>query len=66
MIEWNKYDKAIIVSGDGDFHCLIEYLSSKNKLSKLIVPNKRFSSLLRKFGSYIININLFREKLKVK
>ena len=66
MIEWNKYDKAIIVSGDGDFHCLIEYLSSKNKLSKLIVPNKRFSSLLRKFGSYIININLFREKLKVR
>src|SRR3989344_1447493 len=26
MIEFKNYDKAIIVSGDGDFHCLIEYL----------------------------------------
>ena len=26
MIEYPNYDKAIIVSGDGDFHCLIEYL----------------------------------------
>jgi len=64
MIEWSKYDKAIIVSGDGDFHCLIEYLAMKEKLSKLIVPNKRYSSLLRKFGAFIINIGLFKEKLK--
>ena len=26
MIEWRNFDKAIIVSGDGDFHCLIEYM----------------------------------------
>lgn len=66
MIEYENYDKAIIVSGDGDFHCLIEYLASKNKLLKLIVPNKRYSSLLRKFGKYIVNVGLFKEKLKVK
>jgi uncharacterized LabA/DUF88 family protein len=66
VLQFKNYDKAIIVSGDGDFHCLIEYLVSKNKLSKLIVPNKRFSSLLRKFGSYIINVGLFKEKLKMR
>ncbi|MFA5799895.1 MAG: NYN domain-containing protein, partial [Candidatus Peribacteraceae bacterium] len=26
MIEYPNFDKAIIVSGDGDFHCLLEYL----------------------------------------
>ncbi|MCL4364356.1 NYN domain-containing protein [Patescibacteria group bacterium] len=66
MIEWSKYDQAVIVSGDGDFHCLIEYLAEKNKLSKLIVPNKRYSSLLRKFGRFIVNVGLFKEKLKAR
>ena len=63
MIEYKKYDKAIIVSGDGDFHCLIEYLVKQNKLRKVIVPNKRFSSLLKKFSKFIVNIQLFKKKL---
>lgn len=64
MIEYPNYKKAIIVSGDGDFHCLVEYLDQKNKLDKIIVPNKKYSSLLRKFSQYIVNIDLFKEKLK--
>ncbi len=64
MIEFSHYDKAIIVSGDGDFHCLVEYLDKKRKLSKIIVPNKKYSSLLRKFSKYIVNIDLLRKKLK--
>lgn len=64
MIEYPNYTKAIIVSGDGDFHCLVEYLNKKNKLLKIIVPNKKYSSLLRKFSNYIVNINSFKEKLK--
>ena len=66
IIEFNNYDKAVIVSGDGDFHCLVEYLENKSKLLKLIVPNRRYSSLLRKFSRYIVNIDLFREKLRKK
>lgn len=64
MIEYNNYDKAIIVSGDGDFYCLIEHLSNNKKLQKVIVPNIRFSSLLRKFSDFIVNIQLFRGKLE--
>lgn len=26
MIDYNKYDKAIIVTSDGDFYCLVRYL----------------------------------------
>ena len=40
MVEWNNYDRAVIVSGDGDFYCLIEYLKMKGKLEKLLIPNR--------------------------
>ena len=63
MIEYANYDKAVIVSGDGDFYCLIEYLVKQNKLRKIIVPNTHFSSLLRKFSNFIVNIQLFKGKL---
>lgn len=64
MIEYPNYDKAIIVSGDGDFYCLVEYLESKHKLGKIITPNKKYSSLLRKFSSHIVLVNLFKDKVK--
>ncbi|MDP3143747.1 MAG: NYN domain-containing protein [Candidatus Omnitrophota bacterium] len=63
MIEYKNYDKALIVSGDGDFYCLIEYLVNNNKLAKIIVPNKKYSSLLRKFARFIVNISLLKDKL---
>ena len=67
MIEYPNYDKAVIVSGDGDFHCLIEYLKKQNKLAKLIIPNQhKFSSLLRKFASDSVYMNNLREKLGYK
>lgn len=67
MIEYGNYDKAIIVSGDGDFRCLVEHLRSKDKLLKLIIPNKeKFSSLLRKFMPDIVFMNNLRKKLEYK
>ncbi len=52
------------VSGDGDFYCLIEYLDQKNKLLKILVPNKKYSSLLRRFRSYIVHVGDFRSKIE--
>lgn len=47
MIEYQNYDKAVIVTGDGDFYCLVKYLIEKNKMGALIVPNRhKFSALL--------------------
>jgi len=47
-IEYQNYDKAVIVSGDGDFYCLVNYLIEKNKLKTLIIPNQfQFSALLK-------------------
>jgi uncharacterized LabA/DUF88 family protein len=67
MIEYPNYDKAVIVTGDGDFYCLIDYLKKQNKLGRLIVPNQfKFSSLLRKFASDMAFLNNLRAKLEYK
>ena len=64
MIEWPNFEKAIVVSGDGDFHCLIEYMVQEKKLLKLISPSRKsFSSLLRKFGQYVIFVEDLKKKL---
>lgn len=67
MIEYPNYDKAVIVTGDGDFYCLIDYLKKQNKLEKLIIPNRyKFSSLLRKFALDMVFMNDLRGKLEYK
>ncbi len=63
MIQFPNYQKAIIVTGDGDFRCLVEYLESKRKLYKVLVPNNEYSSLLREFAKYIVPLGLLRSKL---
>jgi uncharacterized LabA/DUF88 family protein len=65
MIEYPNYEKALIISGDGDFHCIIEYLQGKDKLLGVITPNmKRYSALLRKFHPHLIFLNPLQKKLQ--
>ncbi len=65
-IQYENYDKAIVVSGDGDFACLVEFLAERNKLLRVLVPNRHFSSLLRKYNSYISRVDLLRKNLEAK
>lgn len=47
MIDYKSYRKAVIVSGDGDFYCLIKHLQEKDKLLTVLAPTaKNCSSLL--------------------
>jgi uncharacterized LabA/DUF88 family protein len=65
-IEYKNYDKAIIVSGDGDFRCLHEFLVKNKKLFKIIIPNtKSESSLLKPFQKYKIFIIHEKHKLEL-
>ena len=67
MIEYSNYDKALVVTNDGDFHCLVEYLVKQNKLLKLMIPDSRtYSSLLRRFGSHLVFMNGLKNKLEYK
>lgn len=59
------YDKAVIVSGDGDFLSLCEYLAESGKLGHLIIPNKRrFSQLLTKYSDYFDFVSVNKNKLE--
>jgi len=63
-VQFPNYDKAVIVSGDGDFYCLHEYLEKNEKLLRIIIPNRKSeSSLLSRFQSY--KVFLIRDKDKV-
>src|SRR4030042_2385993 len=60
----DEFDKAIIVAGDGDYYCLIKYLVEKNKLLKILIPNKNnYSSLLRQYARYFDYLDNLRYKL---
>ena len=65
-IEYQNYDKAIVVSGDGDFHCLVRFLDENDKLLHLMAPNKQFSKLLREFSKYIVLVDSLRNSLEFK
>ena len=52
MIELKNFHKAMIISGDGDFYCLANYLIDQNKLSALLIPNQKQFSALLKFRNF--------------
>ena len=63
MKELSNYDKAIIVSGDGDFYCLVEYLEEKGRLLHVLTPTERYSHLYNRYEDYIVRLDSFRRQL---
>jgi uncharacterized LabA/DUF88 family protein len=64
MITFNDFDKAMIVSGDGDFYCLIDYLKKQEKLLNVGIPNRsRYSALLKKFRPDFFFVSDLEHKL---
>jgi uncharacterized LabA/DUF88 family protein len=67
MIEYQNYDKAVIVSGDGDFYCLIDYLKKKDKLRVVLIPDERkYSALLKKINEESTKFLSFLSSLRSK
>lgn len=44
----NKLDNAVLVAGDGDYYCVVEFLKEKKIPIKIVSPNKKYLSLLLK------------------
>lgn len=63
MKEMRNYDKAVLVSGDGDFYSLVEYLDEQNKLLKILAPNAQYSNLFNKYEQYIERLDKSRNLL---
>src|SRR3989338_7218706 len=69
MIQYPNYDKAVIVTGDGDFYCLVKYLMEQDKLKNVLIPNRlKFSALLKwkMFLTHLRYMNDLEPKLAYK
>ncbi len=68
MIDYNNYDKAIIVTSDGDFYSLVKYLYENKKFKFVISPYKQTcSALLKKSAKEkIIFMDNLRKKLEYR
>jgi uncharacterized LabA/DUF88 family protein len=64
MKEMSNYEKAIIVSGDGDFYCLVEYLEEKNRLKNLLTPSGHYSSLYNRYEEYVVRLDEHKRELR--
>ncbi len=52
IAENEPFDKVFIISGDGDYKRMVDYLMKKGKFGKMLFPNKRFaSSLYKRLGA---------------
>ena len=64
MIAYENYDRAVLVTSDGDFACLVEYLYGKGKLDTVLSPQyQRCSVLLKRAAQERI---VFMENLERK
>lgn len=63
-IQYKNYSKAVIVSGDGDFTCLVEFLDERQKLLYVLTPNRHYSSLLRRYDRYIKRVDNAKASLE--
>jgi len=47
-----NFDKIVLVSGDGDYKILVDFLIEEKRFKKILFPNAKFaSSLYKKVGS---------------
>jgi len=60
------YDSAVLVTGDGDFACLVKFLKEKARFKVVISPNyKKASVLLRKVApNSIVFLDRFENRFK--
>ncbi len=61
MYKKEPFDKIVLVSGDGDYKMLVDFLIEEDRFKKILFPNKLFASSLykkitRKYFDYLANI----------
>ena len=70
LVENEPFEKLILVSGDGDYKKLVDYLIKKERFAKILFPNREFASSLYKslggeFFDYL-DTNGVKEKIQYK
>lgn len=62
-----QFDKIVLVSGDGDYRMLVDFLIEEERFEKILFPNKQFASSLYKkitrvYFDYLVNIKHIIER----
>ncbi len=60
------FEKVILVSGDGDYKMLVDFLIEEKRFEKILFPNRRFASSLYKQISHIYFDDLSKTELRTK
>jgi uncharacterized LabA/DUF88 family protein len=67
IIEKEEFNQIVLVSGDGDYIKLVDYLIKKSLFKRVLFPNKNHSSLYKKIGNkYYFYLKDAKEKLEFK
>lgn len=68
MIEYPNYNQAVLITGDGDFVCLMKYLEKQKKLLQVIAPTlENCSKLIREvIGKKLSFVADLQSKLSYK
>ena len=61
--EPESFNKVLLVSGDGDFKRLVNYLISKGRFKKMLFPNNHPSAL---FGNLDIKFKVHLDQKEIK
>ncbi|MGE4444355.1 MAG: NYN domain-containing protein [Candidatus Altimarinota bacterium] len=64
--EGEQFNKIVLVSGDGDFKILVDYLIKKERFEKILFPNKKFTSSMYKGINLIYKDYLINSKTKIE
>ena len=63
----NEYDKAVLLSGDGDFAVLAKYLISEGKSIHFLARGERTARAIRQLArSKFMDFNYLRERIRFK
>jgi len=62
----HAFEKAIIVSSDGDYGSLVKFLKEKDKLKSVLSPNNKCSILLKRTNAPIAYLNDQKSVLELK
>ena len=67
LCEQEVFDKVVLVSGDGDYKRMVDYLIKKDRLLRILFPGTNASSLYRKLEpKYYEYLNSPHIKRKIK
>ena len=64
--EGDDFSKIVLISGDGDYKMLVDFLIEENKFEKVLFPNRKFRSSLYKeisnqYFSYLDDVDIKRK-----